>query len=273
MSVAQTTDGPAAAANLQAARLAAVGELAASVAHELNNALATVTLRMEGLLARTPVDDPRRHAVEVVDEEVERMAALVSNLLEFARAGRGQVSTVAVCEEVARTVDLTAHHLARSGVLATTDFAPGVPVIQADRQQLRQVLLNLFTNAADAMPGGGRLAVRVGGADLPGGRSGVVIEVADTGVGIPPDVLPRVTDPFFTTKESGGTGLGLSISKRIVEDHGGGLAIVSRPGVGTTVRVTLPLRPPSAVPDRGPERGHPTTGPGSVHGRSLSAAG
>jgi signal transduction histidine kinase len=265
---------PDTAAHLQAARLAAVGELAASVAHELNNAFGTVILRVDGLLAKTPAGDPRRPALEVIDQEVERMATRVSTLLEFTRASRGQVSTVAVCEEVVRTVDLTAHHLAKSGIRATTDFAPGVPSIQADRQQLRQVLLNLFTNAADAMPRGGRLAIRVAAGAVAGGRPGVVIEVEDTGVGIPPDVLPRVTEPFFTTKGEGkGTGLGLSICRRIVEDHGGGLAIESRPGVGTTVRVALPLRPPSALPDRGPKRGHPMNGAGTMHSRSLSASG
>jgi signal transduction histidine kinase len=238
---------------VQAARLAGVGELAASVAHELNNSLGTVTLRLEGLLAKTPEADPRRHALEVVDQEVERMAALVGNLLEFTRAGRGRASTVDVCDEVTRTVELTDHHLARKGVRVAAEFAPGVPLIQADRQHLRQVLLNLFTNAADAMPEGGRLAVRVHPGELPDGRPGVVIEVADTGTGIPPDVLPRVTEPFFTTKEEGkGTGLGLAICKRVVDQHGGTLAIESRVGAGTTVRVTLPVRPESCVGGSGP---------------------
>jgi len=174
----------------------------------LNNAFGTVTLRVEGLLSKTPAGDPRRQALEVIDQEIERMAGLVVNLLEFARAGRGMPSAVDVCDEVARTVELADHHLTCKGIRVTPELAAEVPLVQADRQQLRQVLLNLFTNAADAMPGGGRLTVRVGTADLPGGGRGVVIEVADTGVGIPPDVLPRVTDPFFTTKASGGPGSG-----------------------------------------------------------------
>ena len=113
---------------VQAARLAGVGELAASVAHELNNALGTVTLRLEGLLAKTPEGDPRRHALEVVDQEVERMAALVGNLLEFTRAGRGRASTVDVCDEVTKTAELTDHHLSRKGVRVVPEFAPGVPL-------------------------------------------------------------------------------------------------------------------------------------------------
>ena len=118
-----------------------------------------------------------------------------------------------------------------------------VPVIFADRQQLRQVLLNLFTNAGDAMPGGGRLTTRVRPAVLPGDRPAVAIDVADTGVGIPAEHLPRVFEPFFTTKEDGkGTGLGLAICRRIVGEHRGTLELDSRVGEGTVVRVTLPIR-------------------------------
>jgi signal transduction histidine kinase len=170
------------------------------------------------------------------------MARLVANLLQFSRAGREEVSTVEVCEEVTRTIELTGHHLHKRGVRSDPEFAPGVPAIQADRQQLRQVLLNLFTNAADAMPAGGVLTARVRPGELPGGGPAVVIEVADTGTGIAPEHLGRVFDPFFTTKEEGkGTGLGLAICKRIVEQHQGRLQIDSELGRGTTVRITLPV--------------------------------
>jgi signal transduction histidine kinase len=227
----------------QAARLAGVGELAASIAHELNNPLATVHLRVEGVLAKTPPGDPRRRPLEIVDQEVERMAKLVGNLLHFIRPGRDQVSTVDVPREVRQTIELTEPHLRRLRVAVEPEFHPDVPPIYADRQQLRQVLLNLFTNAGDAMPKGGRLTPRVRpgrlGPDLPA----VVIEVADTGTGIPADVLPRVFDPFFTTKEEGkGTGLGLAICRRIVDQHHGRLDIESELGRGTTVRVTLPVK-------------------------------
>jgi two-component system, LuxR family, sensor kinase FixL len=226
----------------QSARLAGVGELAASIAHELNNPLATVQLRVEGVLARTPADDPRRRPLEVIEQEVERMARLVGHLLHFSRPGRDQVSTVSVPDEVRKTVELTEPHLRRLGVEVASEFH-SVPDIFADRQQLRQVLLNLFTNAADAMPQGGRLTPRVRPGELPPARPAVVIEVADTGAGIPPEHLPRVFDPFFTTKEEGkGTGLGLAICKRIVEQHHGALEIESEVGRGTTVRVALPVR-------------------------------
>jgi signal transduction histidine kinase len=232
----------------QAARLAGVGELAASVAHELNNPLATVSLRLEGVLAKTPPDDPRRRPLEVVDGEVGRMARLVANLLNFSRAGRDQVSTVDVGDEIAKTVELTEHHMRARRTRVDLVLDPGPPTIHADRQHLRQVLLNLFTNAADAMPHGGRLTVRVRPAELPAGNPAVAIEVADTGVGIPREHLGRVTEPFFTTKEEGkGTGLGLAICKRIVQQHQGTLEIDSAVGAGTTVRVTLPVRPDTNV--------------------------
>jgi two-component system, LuxR family, sensor kinase FixL len=235
----------------QAARLAGVGELAASIAHELNNPLGTVSLRIEGVLDRMPADDPRRRPLEIVEQEVARMARLVANLLQFSRPGRDQVSSIQVCDEIVMTFELTSHHLKRRGVAVETDFAPDVPIIFADRQQLRQVFLNLFTNAADAMPAGGRLTPRVRTGELPPARPAIVVEVIDTGTGIPPEDLDRVMDPFFTTKPEGqGTGLGLAICRRIVRKHQGTLEIDSREGEGTTVRITLPIRLDTNVADQ-----------------------
>ncbi|HSQ56502.1 MAG TPA: ATP-binding protein [Gemmata sp.] len=226
----------------QAARLAGVGELAASIAHELNNPLGTVSLRIEGVLSKTPLDDPRRAALEVIDQEVSRMSRLVKNLLQFSRAGRDQVSTVNVCEEITKTIELTEHHLRRRNIKVVPDYEPSLPDIYADRQQLRQVFLNLFTNAADAMPGGGQLVPRVRCGELPGFVPAVVIEVCDTGTGIATEHLPRVFDPFFTTKEEGkGTGLGLAICRRIIRQHHGLLELESQVNQGTTVRIVLPV--------------------------------
>jgi len=213
-----------------------------------NNPLGTVSLRIEGVLAKTPADDPRRKALEIVEQEVERMSGLVANLLQFSRAGRDQVSTVDVREELNRTIELTGYHLKKHGIHVEPDFSPDVPIIYADRQQLRQVFLNLFTNATDAMEAGGRLTLRVRHGILPGNREAVVIEVIDTGVGIAPEHLSRVTDPFFTTKEEGkGTGLGLAICRRIVQQHQGAFQVESQLGEGTVVRVILPIRPDANV--------------------------
>lgn len=232
----------------QAARLAGVGELAASIAHELNNPLGTVSLRLEQVLGKTPSDDPRRRSLEIVVTEVERMAGLVGNLLQFSRAGREQISTVDITEEVAKTVELVGHHLRNRRICVEPKFVPGVPYIHADRQQLRQVFLNLFTNAADAMPEGGRLLLHLRPGQTADSRPGVVFELTDTGTGIPAHLLGRVFDPFFTTKdEEKGTGLGLAICRRIVEQHLGTLEIESELGRGTTVRMILPVRPDTNV--------------------------
>jgi PAS domain S-box-containing protein len=226
----------------QAAKLASVGELAASIAHELNNPLGTVSLRLETVLAKTPPDAPTRPLLAIVEQEVERMARLVGNLLQFSRNSSDQVSTVSVCEEIQKSAELTDYHLRRRGVAIVHDFPPGQQTIFADRQKLRQVFLNLFTNAGDAMPNGGTLTTKVRPGRLDG-RPAVEIEVADTGQGIPKEHLAHVMDPFFTTKPEGkGTGLGLAICRRIVQDHKGTIAIESSVGGGTTVRIVLPVQ-------------------------------
>jgi PAS domain S-box-containing protein len=227
----------------QAAKLASVGELAASIAHELNNPLATVRLRVESALARTRADDPRRRALEIVEQEVKRMGELVADLLQFSRRGGGRTSTVDVREELTKSADLIHHLLRRRLVTVVREFAPETPTIYADRQKLRQVFLNLLTNAADAMPEGGTLTLRTAPAALGDDTPAVRIEFADTGVGIPAEHLDKVLEPFFTTKEEGkGTGLGLPICRRVVQEHHGTFQIESAVGQGTTVRVVLPVK-------------------------------
>jgi C4-dicarboxylate-specific signal transduction histidine kinase len=159
----------------QAAKLATMGELAASIAHELNNPLSTISLRVEALLTGLPPDDPKRRALEVVELESERMAALVTNLLQFSRRSTQQISTVDLRAELAATLELIHYRLRNHRVSVVSDLAPDLPTVQADRQQLRQLFLNLFNNAIDAMPGGGTLTMRARISDfqLPiGGRRG-----------------------------------------------------------------------------------------------------
>lgn len=226
----------------QAAKLASVGELAASIAHELNNPLGTVSLRIESVLSQTEAGDPRKKALEIVEAEVERMAHLVANLLQFSRHGKEQVSTVHLDDEIRMTLELTLHHLRRRGIEIIQEIESDLPTIFADRQKLRQVFLNLLTNAGDAMPKGGKLTIRARTTKSAVGEALMVIEVSDTGAGIHEDILPRVMDPFFTTKEEGkGTGLGLAICKRIIQEHKGSIQIDSALGRGTTVRLTLPI--------------------------------
>ena len=225
----------------QAAKLASVGELAASIAHELNNPLATVRLRIESVLARTPADDPRRRPLEIVEQEAKRMGALVANLLQFSRRGREEISTVDVRGELTKAMELIHHHLRKRLVTVVREFAPDTPTIYGDCQRLRQVFLNLLTNASGAMPEGGTLTLRTAPATLHGDKSAVLIEVADTGQGISAENLEKIMEPFFTTKEEGkGTGLGLAICRRVVQEHHGTVDITSEVGKGSTVRIVLP---------------------------------
>jgi signal transduction histidine kinase len=241
----------------QAAKLATVGELAASIAHELNNPLATVSLRIEAVLAQTPASDPRHRPLEVVEQEVERMGNLVANLLQFSRQGSEQRSTVEVSEELRKSLELVDYHLRHRRIDVVREIAEDLPPIFADPQKLRQVFLNLLTNAADAMPDGGTITVRAVVADG-GGAPAVRVAFIDTGTGIAPEHLPHVLEPFYTTKEEGkGTGLGLAICRRIVQEHRGAIEITSAPGKGTTVSLQLPVardakaRPAGREPMRG----------------------
>jgi PAS domain S-box-containing protein len=225
----------------QAAKLASVGELAASIAHELNNPLATVSLRIESALAQTPREDSRRRSLEIIDQETRRMADLVANLLQFARRGQEQSSTVDVRRELSKAVELVQHQFRKRLIEVAQHFADDAPMIFADRQKLRQVFLNLLVNSVDAMPQGGKMTLRIETTNLSNGKPAVKLEFADTGAGIPPEHLATVMEPFFTTKEEGkGTGLGLAICRRIVNEHGGSITIDSAPSEGTTVRLTLP---------------------------------
>jgi PAS domain S-box-containing protein len=225
-----------------AAKLATVGELAASIAHELNNPLATVTLRVDSMLSQTAESDSRHQALSIVGHEVDRMSNLVANLLQFSRRKGSQVSTIDIRTEVEGTLELLHSHLTNRKIHLAMDFAPDVQMVHADRQQLRQVFLNLLTNAADAMPSGGTLTIRGVPCNLDQGTSALRLEFADTGVGINDQDLAKVTEPFYTTKPEGkGTGLGLAICKRIVQEHRGEFDIASEFGKGTTVRITLPV--------------------------------
>jgi signal transduction histidine kinase len=224
----------------QAAKLATMGELAASIAHELNNPLATVSLRVESLIARTQTGSPDRRELEIIEQEVTRMSNLIANLLQFSRRSTQQISTADICEEVEKTLELVSYHLRKYNVTVVREFAPHLPMIHADRQQLRQLFMNLFTNASDAMPRGGTLTIRV---TAPPESRLIIIEVADTGTGISPEILSKVEEAFYTTKPEGkGTGLGLAICRRIVQEHNGTFDLTSEgiPGKGATARISLP---------------------------------
>ena len=221
---------------LRAERLAAVGTLAAGLAHEVRNPLNSAALQLQVLRRRLARGDSTPQVLDgvaaLVEDEIRRLERLVNDFLSFARPRPIELRPTVLeglCEEV---VELIRPEAEAARVAVTLEIAPGLPILQADPERLRQVLQNLMRNALEAMPGGGRLTVRVRPVE-----GFVELDVADTGQGFVGDA--PVFDAFFTTKPKG-TGLGLSIVHRIVTDHGGTVRVRSRPG-DTCFTVALPV--------------------------------
>jgi signal transduction histidine kinase len=222
---------------LASGRLVAVGELTASMAHEFNNPLGIVLGFAQGLLANMDSSDPNYHHVQIISEEAKRCEKLVQELLEFGRPKNADFAWTDVQEMIQKTLDLVQPRAGKSKIEAYAKFAGELPQIHADPQQLQQVLLNLSLNAVDAMPKGGTLTI----AATQESPNRLTITVADTGIGIEPDVLPRIFQPFFTSKKRRGLGLGLPICDRIVKGHGGRIEVESMPGEGTRFTIRLPI--------------------------------
>jgi two-component system NtrC family sensor kinase len=231
---------------VQSEKLSSLGRLAASVAHEINNPLAGI-LTYAKLLIRTlepdAAGDPDRARaikhLQLVQRETERCTAIVRNLLDFARERPLTLVDLTVNAVLDEALALVANQARLQSIALEKDFG-ATRLVHADFGQLRQAFINIIINACDAMPQGGRLVVAT--ADAP---DAVVVRITDTGTGIPPDVLSKVLDPFFTTKDKG-TGLGLSVVYGIVERLGGALTIDSTVGTGTTVQIRLPAAPAAA---------------------------
>jgi signal transduction histidine kinase len=225
-------------------RLAAVGEMAAVIAHEVKNPLAGIEV-MAGLLRRRIPDAPDAQAVLTdIITEAKMANAIVQEVLDFVRPIRLQVEHTAVGDAVQGAIQLADTKAARGQVDVEVHVPPGLPQIQADQHQITQLFTNLLMNAYEAMHGVGRVSVTAGCVRLDDGAEGreaVRVEVADTGPGIPQEVADKVFDPFFTTKPQG-SGLGLAIVRKIVDAHDGGIDLQTVPGAGTTIRVTLPVR-------------------------------
>lgn len=225
---------------VQSAKLAAIGELAANVAHEINSPLTSI-LGYAGLLVnQTPPDAPAHSKLSVIVSETNRARKITHDLLHFARRREPRREPLNVHDLVLRSLALLRGKIADAGVVVETVFDSSLPPIWADGDQLTQVFMNVVANAVDAMPEGGRLVARAEARD--GGAPHVAVSFQDTGLGIHPDQLARIFEPFYTTKpERQGTGLGLSVSLGIVKNHGGRLEVESEPGKGTTLVVLLPL--------------------------------
>jgi signal transduction histidine kinase len=222
---------------LRAERLAAVGTLAAGLAHEVRNPLNSASLQLEVLERRIQRvaggADELLPVVRLVDDEIQRLGRLVGDFLSFAQQRTLALAAASLEEVVVPVLDLIAIEAETRGVAIVRELDTGVGRVELDVEPMRQALLNLTRNALEAMPDGGTLTVRTRRADEAGS---VILEVEDTGPGVPEDA--PIFDAFFTTKP-GGTGLGLAIVHRVVLDHGGTLDFDSRPG-RTTFRVALP---------------------------------
>jgi PAS domain S-box-containing protein len=241
-------------------RLAALGSLAAGLAHEIKNPLTSLLTYSRHLTRRFEDEQFRAKFQSVVPHELERINGIVERLLELARPTQLTFTAARLPALLERAVELYADDVDGRGVQVTRDYARDLPVVWVDAEAMYQVLVNLVRNALDAMPSGGRLVLRVGWSDedhalrggrrSPGGSRRLRVEIQDSGVGIPAADADRVFNPFFTTKD-GGTGLGLALSHKIVEDHGGSIDFRSAGAGGTVFRIVLPLVPtPPPEPGR-----------------------
>lgn len=244
----------------QAGKFENVGRLAGGVAHDFNNLLTGVLGNLYLARKGCPADSPLLSRLDAIERFALAGADLTRRLLGFARGGKYDVTVIDPTELVESAIVLVGRAMKRIGIVK--EFAPAVGDVEADRSQLQQAVLNLLINAADAMPEGGTLTVRIAREEVPlerarelGIRAGthVRIEIEDTGCGIAPDHLERVFEPFFTTKEEGrGTGLGLASALGIARNHGGALTAQSAPGEGSRFTLLLPAttraRPAAAVP-------------------------
>jgi two-component system NtrC family sensor kinase len=225
---------------VQAAKLAAVGEMAAGIAHELNNPLTSVTGFAELALDAVPKESSTRKDLEIVMREAIRARDVVRRLLDFARQSESTRARASLNDVIEDVVALSRHLIHTSGVELKLELEKDLPWVLADSNQMKQVLLNLVHNALQAMPNGGEMVISTR-STARAGRDWIMVSVRDTGVGIPRQDLSRIFEPFYTTKgDQGGTGLGLSVTYGIVTDHGGQIEVESEPGVGSKFSVWLP---------------------------------
>ena len=219
---------------IQSQKMAGIGQLAAGVAHEINNPLGVILGFAQGMERRVPEGDPLRLPVSSIAREAIRCKNLVQELLTFSRTTKKATEPVDLNTVVRSVAGLLESRAKTQGIRVLQELADGLPVIIANNTQVQQVLVNLANNAMDAMPAEGLLTLRT----HQDGHRAVIMEVVDTGTGIPEEIRSRVFDPFFTTKEVGkGTGLGLSLIHEIVFQHGGSIDVQSEVGKGTTMCV------------------------------------
>ncbi len=224
---------------IQSKKLASLGILTAGVAHELTNPLNNISMIAQTYAELYPKlgEHDRIEFMNKVDAETERIRKIVKNLLDFSKPKDANPNEADINMVVQKTLTLVQNMIDVSNIDTSIHLADGLPHVFVDEHQIQQVLVNLITNAVQAMTSGGRLVL----SSRPGKKgNSVEIGVADTGKGIAPEFLPHIFDPFFSTKGEGGTGLGLSVSYGIIKNHHGEIRVDSMVGVGTTFTIELP---------------------------------
>ena len=231
-------------------RLVSLGELTASMAHEFNNPLGIVMGFAQDLMSEIDPAGPHYRYLKIIDEETKRCQKIIQELLQFSRPTAAELRPTGIQQLIEKTAHLVENRLYQQKIELSLDVDRELPLVQADAQQVEQVLINIYLNAVDAMPHGGKLTV---GAKLSPHNNGdqplVILSVADTGFGIEEENHGKIFLPFFTAKKTKGLGLGLPICERIIKNHGGRIEFSSVPGQGTTFRIYLPLSRPANLGD------------------------
>jgi len=226
---------------LQSEKMALVGKLAAGTSHSIRNPLTSVKMRLFSLSRSLDLDNDQKEDFDVISKEIGHIDNIVQNFLEFSRPPRLELQSVSLSDIVDQTVQLLRHRLESYEVSVTIQRSKKLPKIQADPEQLKEVLVNIVVNACEAMENGGTIVLREEEGFIESLGRVVIISINDNGPGIPEDILKKIFEPFFTTKEEG-TGLGLSIATRIVEEHRGWLDVRFEEGQGTTFIITMPIK-------------------------------
>ncbi len=224
---------------LQAEKMSSLGKLAAGVAHQLNNPLGGITLFAKLIQEEYDLEEKVKEDLNRILRDAQRCRDTVKELLEFTRQTHHLMRPHDINEAISRTLFLLENQVLFQNIDIAKDLDASLPPVRADIQQLNHLFMNIILNAAQAMEGKGKLTVK---SSLLPDRDRICIEISDTGIGIPEEILPRIFEQFFTTKEEGkGTGLGLSLAYRIVENHGGNIMAKSKQGQGTSFFIEIPV--------------------------------
>jgi len=224
----------------RAERLSAMGEMAAGISHEIRNPLGIIRSSAELLKKKAAKTDPANALPDIIVEEATRLNGIITDFINFARPRSPKLSPCRLEDIIEKNITFLSAEIGEGRYVIEKNYHHPLPGVMADAPMLHQSFLNIFINAMQAMPEGGRIRVAI---RLEGNRA--IIDIDDDGVGIPADLLDKIWDPFFTTKDKG-TGLGLGIVKNIIESHGGGIRIANREPHGARVTIELPITPPES---------------------------